>query len=157
MVRTWTLSTFRNVSFERTYTWSQRTTQIINHLLLSVPWNLLCWLFGFCHSIYTIHIFLPICQAKSIHQAKCSAFKSMYRIFKDNRRIGAMNEVLCGRKYANSPFAFLNFNLDVPCAMRALRIEHTDRTCSNYNGTKKHSLHLSETRFVCCEHWLFFR
>lgn len=93
----------RNVSFVRIHE-SQRTSQIINHFLLSVLRNLLCLLIffsGFCHSIL-----LPICKLNR-HSKLCYAVLCyIYSVFfKDDRRIGAMSEeVLCGQKYANSHF-----------------------------------------------------
>lgn len=92
----------RNVSFVRIHE-SQRTSQIINHFLLSVLRNLLCLLIffsGFCHSIL-----FPICKLNR-HSKLCYAVLCyIYSVFlKDDHRIDAMSEVLCGQKYANSHF-----------------------------------------------------
>lgn len=92
----------RNVSFVRIHE-SQRTSQIINHFLLSVLRNLLCLLIffsGFCHSIL-----LPICKLNRYSKLCYAVLCYIYSVFlKDDRRIGAMSEVLCGQKYANSHF-----------------------------------------------------
>lgn len=89
----------RNVSFVRIHE-SQRTSQIINHFLLSVLRNLLCLLIFF---LWILPFDTPSdLQVKSTLKA---VFCYIYSVFlKDDRRIGAMSEVLCGQKYANSHF-----------------------------------------------------
>lgn len=89
----------RNVSFVRIHE-SQRTSQIINHFLLSVLRNLLCLLIFF---LWILPFDTPSdLQVKSTLKA---VFCYIYSVFlKDDRRIGAMSEVLCGQKYANSQF-----------------------------------------------------
>lgn len=101
----------RNVSFVRMHE-SQRTSQIINHFLLSVLRNLLCLLIffsGFCHSIL-----LPICKLNR-HSKLCYAifiayfWKMIAELVQWVRYFAVKNmQIHISTKKENNMFACLN-------------------------------------------------